>query len=233
MEADVEDPEEWEHADSEEEGTGQEGASLDTSGTGAASAEFGAQPQPTAAPRKSRDSASSVRSVRQQAVPPNPVLPVQHDEDAMDMTIDGSASETLAILQSTNSANDNDTPNARPILPPSGSLSMNATSSPMPIPTPRAASASTRSSAATTNRNTTRTPSPISYNPALPIGHEGPITPRNDAGPWVFDGSGVRTRLGETMTAGVSATSPRISSLDAAANGDEMILDEIHVKERA
>ncbi|KAJ4423916.1 hypothetical protein N0V82_001344 [Gnomoniopsis sp. IMI 355080] len=40
--------------------------------------------------------------------------------------------------------------------------------------------------------NTRRTPSPGSGGVPTSTGHEGPITPRNDAGPWVFDGSGAR-----------------------------------------
>jgi hypothetical protein len=69
-------------------------------------------------------------------------------------------------------------------------------------------------------RRDARTPSPSGINPAL-NGQEGPITPRNDAGPWVFDGSGVRVRDGETTVVG--APSPQIitTSIDAAAN-DEM-----------
>lgn len=41
-------------------------------------------------------------------------------------------------------------------------------------------------------RDTTRTPSPNSHNLLLdPLtGGEGPMTPRNDAGPFIFDGSG-------------------------------------------
>ncbi|KAF5025609.1 hypothetical protein F66182_2311 [Fusarium sp. NRRL 66182] len=46
-----------------------------------------------------------------------------------------------------------------------------------------------------------RTPSP-------PGGTEGPITPRNNVGPWVFDGSAGRT---------VSATAGEMTSIDAAA----------------
>ncbi|KAH7192662.1 uncharacterized protein B0J16DRAFT_263688 [Fusarium flagelliforme] len=46
-----------------------------------------------------------------------------------------------------------------------------------------------------------RTPSP-------PGGAEGPITPRNNVGPWVFDGSAGRT---------VSATEGEMTSIDAAA----------------
>ncbi|KAF4962640.1 hypothetical protein FSARC_9310 [Fusarium sarcochroum] len=49
-----------------------------------------------------------------------------------------------------------------------------------------------------------RTPSP-------PGGAEGPITPRNNVGPWVFDGSAGRT---------VSATEGEMTSIDAAAQPD-------------
>ncbi|KAF4458165.1 hypothetical protein F53441_16 [Fusarium austroafricanum] len=49
-----------------------------------------------------------------------------------------------------------------------------------------------------------RTPSP-------PGGTEGPITPRNNVGPWVFDGSAGRT---------VSATEGEMTSIDAAAQPD-------------
>lgn len=45
-----------------------------------------------------------------------------------------------------------------------------------------------------------RTPSPNSIGNHVTNGPEGPITPRNDAGPWVFDGSGAR--IGVAPTAG-------------------------------
>jgi hypothetical protein len=159
-----------------------------------------------------------------QPTPALPILtPAQHDPDAMDITMTDGGSDTQANnIQSALSANSRNTPSGRPGLSADNQLSANATSSPMAIPTARAAS--TYSSAATTGRNDTRTPSPTSGNPALMNGHEGPITPRNDAGPWVFDGSGVRMRLGDATIAGTA-------SLDAAANGGEMILDEIHVRE--
>lgn len=51
-------------------------------------------------------------------------------------------------------------------------------SEPVPIPTPQSIAR--------------RTPSPGSGGVRTGNGHEGPITPRNDAGPWVFDGSGAR-----------------------------------------
>ncbi|KAF7545722.1 hypothetical protein G7Z17_g8954 [Cylindrodendrum hubeiense] len=52
-----------------------------------------------------------------------------------------------------------------------------------------------------------RTPSP----PGLTPGVEGPITPRNNAGPWVFDGSAGRN---------ADATTAEMRSLDAAADMD-------------
>lgn len=81
-------------------------------------------------------------------------------------------------------------------------LLRHAMTEPVPIPnaTPRVSSG---------DRSTTnRTPSPNS-NPPGP-GHEGPITPRNDAGPWVFDGNPARVSQESTRRTGMS-------SLDAAA----------------
>lgn len=48
--------------------------------------------------------------------------------------------------------------------------------------------------------NTRRTPSPGSGGVPTSNGHEGPITPRNDAGPWVFDGSGARIGVAPTSS---------------------------------
>ncbi|KAI1374640.1 hypothetical protein F4677DRAFT_163017 [Hypoxylon crocopeplum] len=77
-----------------------------------------------------------------------------------------------------------------------------AVTEPVPIPnaTPRAVSGD-RSA-------TNRTPSPNSH--PLATGNEGPITPRNDAGPWVFDGNPARVSQ-------ESARRNGMSSLDAAA----------------
>lgn len=50
--------------------------------------------------------------------------------------------------------------------------------------------------------NGRRTPSPNSIGNHVTNAHEGPITPRNDAGPWVFDGSGAR--IGVAPTAGTA-----------------------------
>jgi E3 ubiquitin-protein ligase DMA1/2 len=73
-----------------------------------------------------------------------------------------------------------------------------ATSEPLPIPNAANSSGNAARGA--------RTPSPV--NNALANGHEGPITPRNDAGPWVFDGSAGRR---------AAAATANMRSLDAAA----------------
>ncbi len=83
-------------------------------------------------------------------------------------------------------------------------------SNPMPIP-----SAAQR--ILPDGRRETRTPSPTGA-PAT-NGHEGPITPRNDAGPWVFDGSGVRlSQEGgrPVLPAATAGTGSRVVSLEAA-----------------
>lgn len=60
-----------------------------------------------------------------------------------------------------------------------------------------------------------RTPSPTTHL----NGHEGPITPRNDAGPWVFDGSGLRR--GETAVPGSAPVQPgHMESLDSLTEMD-------------
>jgi hypothetical protein len=73
-------------------------------------------------------------------------------------------------------------------------------SDPVPIP-------SLLGSASMARNN--RTPSP--ENGVVTNGHEGPITPRNDAGPWVFDGS-----AGEGSSP-TGPTSGGMRSIDSAA----------------
>ncbi len=95
-----------------------------------------------------------------------------------------------------------------------------ATSHPMPIPSSgsasRLASVGTSSNAANAPSSATRharTPSPEEHHVA-PHGPEGPITPRNDAGPWVFDGSGIRIGSGRAST---DSRRGEMHSLDTAA----------------
>jgi hypothetical protein len=80
------------------------------------------------------------------------------------------------------------------ITPDSPEERSNATSEPVPI---RNSAGGVRSSLS----RDSRTPSP-------PNGAEGPITPSNDAGPWVFDGSALGRAPGSNSGMG---------SLDAAA----------------
>ncbi|KAI0016953.1 RING finger protein [Xylariomycetidae sp. FL0641] len=76
-----------------------------------------------------------------------------------------------------------------------------SSSDPVPIPnaTPRA------------SMNERRTPSPNEQ--SLRAHQEGPITPRNDAGPWVFDGN--PSRVSQESTRG-----QRMTSLNAAAQSE-------------
>lgn len=80
---------------------------------------------------------------------------------------------------------------------------------PVPIPNPTARTTLVGPSIALSpSPRGNRTPSPES-NPALRI-TEGPLTPRNDAGPWVFDGNPSRVSQ-------ESSRRPGMTSLDAAA----------------
>ena len=85
-------------------------------------------------------------------------------------------------------------------------IAANQGSSP-PVPIPGAGSNST----ADPNRGHNRTQTPNEA-PTVANGHEGPITPRNDAGPWVFDGGASRP--------GPSGSHGGVASLDGALDVD-------------
>ncbi|TLD04898.1 uncharacterized protein PgNI_09462 [Pyricularia grisea] len=168
LEAEVEDPEEWEQLDSEEE-------VIDTSNTSAST-------QP-------KTDSLAVASQSSDSLQAQPQL--------------SSAQGMSDVVSQTNGTVSQTTPGR------SGTL-LHATSMPMAIP--RASSDVTRrpvpSSTMEMDIDTpspsrdprqTRTPSPASNGPAALGATEGPITPRNDAGPWVFDG-GVISRLGASTT---------------------------------
>lgn len=76
-----------------------------------------------------------------------------------------------------------------------------------PVPIPNATPRTVSDDRSATNR----TPSPNSN--TLANATEGPITPRNDAGPWVFDGNPARGSQESTRQSGMG-------SLDAAAQGE-------------
>ncbi|KAH8178605.1 FHA domain-containing protein [Sarocladium implicatum] len=102
-------------------------------------------------------------------------------------------SDTNDVTMAVNSSSE--TP-VRPPLP-------HTASAPLPI---RNASASNASRQSITDQNRpNRTPSPPGHGP------EGPLTPSNDAGPWVFDGSAAGTRAAD-------ANAGEMVSLDAAAD---------------
>ncbi|KAK1598873.1 FHA domain-containing protein [Colletotrichum navitas] len=109
---------------------------------------------------------------------------IDHDGDVIDFTAALQRSRTMA-----------EAPETAP-----QTVAPNTSMPPVAIPAVAAAQA-----AASRNGRDTRTPSPIANH--LLVTHEGPITPRNDAGPWVFDGSAGR-RAAEASTG--------MRSLDAA-----------------
>ncbi|EQB57184.1 FHA domain-containing protein [Colletotrichum gloeosporioides Cg-14] len=116
-----------------------------------------------------------------------PVLPeIGTEPDAMDFTVALDRARTMAEM------------------PPPQSVAPHATIEPVPIP-----SVGPSQTAAPRTGRDTRTPSPIGNH--LTNGTEGPITPRNDAGPWVFDGSAGR-RAAEAANG--------MRSLDEAAEMD-------------
>ncbi|KAI0127471.1 hypothetical protein BJ170DRAFT_373607 [Xylariales sp. AK1849] len=84
------------------------------------------------------------------------------------------------------------------------SASRHSVSSPVPIPQTNSTPQSARA---------IRTPSP-NRAPLASVPHEGPLTPRNDAGPWVFDGDAGR--------ASQEASRQGMVSLDAAATPVEL-----------
>ncbi|KAK3955279.1 hypothetical protein QBC32DRAFT_205756 [Pseudoneurospora amorphoporcata] len=90
-------------------------------------------------------------------------------------------------------------------------VSHNSTSQPVPI---RQNPAAVNGPAGESRRDAARTPSPTGIAHVV-AAHEGPITPRNDVGPWVFDG-GSTTR---TRANGEPDSASRLGSLEAAVAG--------------
>ena len=91
-------------------------------------------------------------------------------------------------------------------------VSHNSTSQPVPI---RQSPAAVNGQAGEGHRDAARTPSPTGIAQHIVAAHEGPITPRNDVGPWVFDG-GSTTR---TRANGEPESASRLASLEAAVAG--------------
>lgn len=200
----MEDPEDWEQLDSED-GQNQEGASL--------------QPDSQAGPSAPRRSRDSARVVAQAALPAPTSAPAaiqqeqqqqqqQQQEDVV--MVDPPLQISRSVLAdidtaflnidenhpmfsgtgtgTVGSASNNPSSIIVPVVSSLGSLPGPASSSPMPIPSPGSRSGDINSRGA--SGRDARTPSPT----GAPVsnGQEGPITPRNDAGPWVFDGNDIR-----------------------------------------
>ncbi|KAK3505050.1 hypothetical protein B0T13DRAFT_24929 [Neurospora crassa] len=123
----------------------------------------------------------------------------QHETDASgDVTMLYSNSQQSAVSNPFDGT-------SRPVV------SHNSTSQPVPI---RQNPAAVNGQAGEGFRDAARTPSPTGIVHAVST-HEGPITPRNDVGPWVFDG-GSTTR---TRANGESDNASRLASLEAAVAG--------------
>ncbi|KAH6849895.1 hypothetical protein B0I37DRAFT_100034 [Chaetomium sp. MPI-CAGE-AT-0009] len=176
LEAEVEDPEEWEQLESDEGAIAQQGALL--------------QPPPAdpnsqlsnspSAPRRSRESARGVRLFAAQQ---------QQQQQSQPAEI-----SNMDLLMSSSPPRQESPPQLDGAVTLADPTMLSHTlSTPMPIPSPAQRTLPD-------GRRETRTPSPT----GAPVanGHEGPITPRNDAGPWVFDGSGVRLSSESARPAG-------------------------------
>ncbi|KAJ0118410.1 FHA domain-containing protein [Diaporthe amygdali] len=178
LEAEVEDPEDWEQLEDEveskdgedPEGSRSKGPRLD--------------PAPVDVPRQSVDRirtslerarataaerarTSIERSRSRTNVPAAANAPETEAPEAAIANAESAASAEAAMSDG-GASTPSTTASSRP-----GGEGSHATSDPVPI-------------------NGRRTPSPNSIGAHVTNGHEGPITPRNDAGPWVFDGSGAR-----------------------------------------
>jgi hypothetical protein len=104
-------------------------------------------------------------------------------------------------------------------LPDLGLPLSHSTSAPLPIPfTAAQRILSNNSDGSSGHRDSTRTPSPT----GAPVtnGPEGPITPRNDAGPWVFDGSGVRLRADGTRDTGDGSLEAAVQAAGRVGDDD-------------
>ncbi|KAK3996036.1 hypothetical protein QBC44DRAFT_355988 [Cladorrhinum sp. PSN332] len=218
LEAEVEDPEDWEQLDSDE-GQNQEGASL--------------QPDSQAgppAPRRSKESVRSVIHAPQQGTSQQSALPgaaqqqqqQQQQEDVVMVDSPLQISRQVLVDIDTGFLNidanhpmfsgadtvtsNNPNPAAVPVSSNSVNVPGSSVANPILIPSP-----GTHSDPGLAGRNA-RTPSPT----GAPVtnGQEGPITPRNDAGPWVFDGSDVRLSSDGPRS---DPTGCRSTGLDAGA----------------
>lgn len=120
-----------------------------------------------------------------------PLTPAHEEEPAIPS---GSSSSVSVVMEDAMPLNDGAS------TPPSTVPISGGASEPVPIP----------------NAATRRTPSPGTGGIPMTNAHEGPITPRNDAGPWVFDGSGARIGVAPTSSAIARQSLNGVADMDVA-----------------
>lgn len=198
LEAEVEDPEDWEQLEEE----------LEDPGKPEESRSKEPRLEPPAPVEASRNSVERIRTSlerarataaerartsiersRSRTHPPGTTISTPLGE-APEVTMSNSVDDSAASEQAP-SGGGASTPSTMGSIRPSHELS-HATSDPVRI-------------------NGRRTPSPGSGGPTG-AQHEGPITPRNDAGPWVFDGSGAR--IGTTPNGGARQSLNGVVDMD-------------------
>ncbi|ROV95029.1 hypothetical protein VPNG_09461 [Cytospora leucostoma] len=197
LEAEVEDPEDWEQLEEELEETGRSEESRSKEPRLEPPAPVEASRNSVERIRTSLERArataaerarTSIERSRSRTNPPGTTISTplgETPEVTMSNSIDNHATSEQAP-----SGGGASTPSTMGSVRPSHELS-HATSDPVRI-------------------NGRRTPSPGSGGPAN--AHEGPITPRNDAGPWVFDGSGAR--IGTTPNGGARQSLNGVVDMD-------------------
>lgn len=107
-----------------------------------------------------------------------------------------------------------------PLPSESNPITSNATSAPVDIISRKpVGNAIPSSSSRVPQRQTNRTPSPTGLGDSLEVavGAEGPMTPRNDAGPFIFDGSAGRASGAAMANMAAAANSPSVESTPVEA----------------
>ncbi|CAK7203918.1 hypothetical protein SEUCBS139899_006668 [Sporothrix eucalyptigena] len=230
LEADVEDPpEEWENMEIEEGGAAN---AADSSGVASESSSQHVKPRPSSDQRAGGASSPGESS---SAAPAADVGDTTMQVDAVMDDVEDTIPLLPAVLaqQQRNERQELDSRLQQQILvehqqqeddaEPEPEIHVShATSHPVPIPSGSRLPSGSGSAFAAANGNSgdnsgsdsARTPPSPTERHVAPTGHEGPITPRNDAGPWVFDGSGIRIGSSRAST---DSRRGEMRNLDTAA----------------
>lgn len=185
LEAEVEDPEDWEElneelADKEKE-VSEDGRTKEPRLDPPAQVEAGRTSVDrirTSLERARASAAERARSSLERTRSTTTPVTAAHGEAVVPSA---SSSTESVVMHDANTGNDGAS------TPPTTDVASHVASEPVAIPN--------------ATPNTRRTPSPGNGGVPTTNGHEGPITPRNDAGPWVFDGSGARIGVAPSSSA--------------------------------